>query len=93
VGNVEVRVPVWGMFKRDLDYGPMPIDAFAFVDGGVVWSRPGSDTLTAGRRTIISSLGVGMRMNIGLPIEVAAVRSLDGPSRGWSFDFGFRTGF
>lgn len=93
VGNVEVRVPVWGIFRRDLDYGPMPLDAFAFADGGVVWSRGEATGFTAGRRTIISSLGAGVRLNIGLPIEVAAVRSLDGPSRGWSFDFGFRTGF
>jgi WD40 repeat protein len=93
VGNVEVRVPVWGIFTRDLDYGPLPLDAFAFADGGVVWSRPGSETFNNGRGTIISSLGLGVRLNIGLPIEVAAVRALDGPSRGWSFDFGFRTGF
>ena len=112
MGNIELRVPVWGAAKRQLEYGPWPIDAFVFADGGVVWSArtagpfglaaPGSAVsnaaasfgLPATRRTVISSIGIGVRMNAGgLPFEVSAVRALDGPTPGWSADFGFRTGF
>jgi len=94
VGNIEVRVPAWGIFTRQLEYGPLPLDVFAFADSGVVWSRRAPTSLNSGRRTVVSSLGLGMRMNAGgLPFELAAVRALDGPSPGWSFDFAFRTGF
>jgi hypothetical protein len=88
VSNVEVRFPIWGMFSREIDYGPLPADAFLFADGGLVWSgvRP--------RATGISSLGGGVRLNAGgLPFEVSAIRALDGPRPGWQWDFGFRVGF
>jgi Tol biopolymer transport system component len=86
VSNVEVRFPIWGMFSRQIDYGPLPADAFLFADGGMVWSDQHS--------TGISSIGGGIRMNAGgLPFEVAAIRALDGPAPGWQFDFGFRVGF
>jgi WD40-like Beta Propeller Repeat/Peptidase of plants and bacteria len=94
VGNVELRAPVWGLLKGQLEYGPLPLDAFLFGDSGVVWSRRPQDALSVARRTVINSLGIGVRLNAGgLPFEIAAVRALDGPSPGWSFDFGFRTGF
>ena len=86
VGNVELRVPIWGIWSRDLDYGPLPADAFVFVDGGVVSS--------GAHRTSITGLGGGIRLNAGgLPFEVVAVRAVDGPMPRWLFDFGFRVGF
>ncbi len=94
VGNVELRAPVWGLLKRQLEYGPLPIDAFLFADSGVVWSRRPQDAVTVSRRTAINSIGMGVRLNAGgFPFEVAAVRALDGPTPGWSFDFAFRAGF
>ena len=46
------------------------------------------------RRSGISSIGLGVRLNAGgLLFEVAAVRALDGPAPRWLFDFGFRVGF
>jgi hypothetical protein len=86
VTNLELRFPVWGMFKRQLEYGPLPADAFLFADSGTVWSQGG--------RNFISSVGAGLRLNAsGLPIELAAIRSLDGPAPRWQFDVGFRVGF
>ena len=86
VANLELRVPVWGMFSHELEYGPVPADAFIFADGGSVWSEAG--------RNFISSIGAGVRLNAsGLPVEVAAIRSLDGPRPRWQFDIGFRVGF
>jgi hypothetical protein len=94
VGNIELRAPLWGLAKGKLEYGPLPIDAFAFADGGVVWSRPEARAFARRQRTSISSFGLGFRMNAGgLPFEIAAVRALDGPNPGWSMDFGFRTAF
>jgi outer membrane protein assembly factor BamA len=87
VSNVELRFPMWGMFSRELEYGPLPADAFVFADGGMVWS--GSRAATG-----ISSIGGGVRVNAGgLPFEVLAIRALDGPWRDWQYDFGFRVGF
>jgi hypothetical protein len=86
VTNLELRVPVWGMLSGDLEYGPVPADAFVFADGGSVWSEGG--------RSFISSIGAGVRLNAsGLPVEIAAIRSLDGPRPRWQFDVGFRVGF
>jgi Tol biopolymer transport system component len=92
VGNVEIRVPLWGMFTRQIDYGRVPADLFLFADGGLVWSRSPLDG--ARRANGISSIGGGIRMNAGgLPFELAAIRALDGPRPGWQTDFGFRVGF
>jgi Tol biopolymer transport system component len=86
VTNLELRMPLWGMFTRQLEYGPLPADVFMFADGGSVWSE--------GRRSFISSVGAGIRLNAsGLPVEVAAIRALDGPRPRWQFDLGFRVGF
>jgi Tol biopolymer transport system component len=94
VANLELRFPVWGMLSRQLEYGPLPADAFFFADGGLVWSRSREGVLVGTRRTRISSLGAGLRLNAGgLPFELLAVRALDGPAPGWSFDYGFRIAF
>jgi hypothetical protein len=86
VTNVELRVPLWGMFTRQLEYGRLPADVFAFADGGSVWGES--------RSSFISSIGAGVRLNAGgLPLEIAAIRSLDGPAPRWQFDLGFRVGF
>ena len=86
VGNIEVRVPVRGLLSREIEYGMFPMDAFLFADGGVVSSGE--------RRTGISSIGGGIRVNAGgLPLELGAVRALDGPRPRWQFDLGFRVGF
>jgi Tol biopolymer transport system component len=94
VGNLEVRVPLAGMLSGRLQYGRLPIDTFVFADGGLVWSRFDGNASDISRRTAISSIGMGVRVNAGgLPFEIAAVRALDGPARRWFVDFGFRTGF
>jgi Tol biopolymer transport system component len=86
VGNVEVRVPIWGIRSRQIEYGPFPADAFVFADGGRIWGE--------GRSTAISSIGGGFRVNAaGFPLEIAAIRALDGPRPRWQFDLGFRVGF
>ena len=39
VGNVELRVPVWGIVSREIKYTPVPLDAFVFADGGIAWTK------------------------------------------------------
>jgi len=86
VGNLEVRVPVWGIRSRQIDYGMFPADAFVFADGGRIWGE--------GTTAVISSFGGGVRVNaMGFPLELAAIRALDGPRPRWQFDLGFRVGF
>ena len=105
VGNLEVRFPILGLLARQIDYGVIPVDAFLFADGGLISGSgngdPASASLSASRipdpgsrRTGISSIGGGLRMNAGgLPFEVGGVRALDGPRPRWQFDLGFRVGF
>jgi hypothetical protein len=94
VGNVELRAPLLGMLTRDLQYGSVPAEGFIFADSGLVWSRVPEFSAARGERRLVSSFGMGVRLNaFGIPLELAAVRALDPPSRGWSFDFSFRSGF
>ena len=94
VANLEVRVPVMGILSRELRYGLIPAEAFLFADSGLVWSRSPSFAAASAARSLISSFGAGARVNgFGFPIEVAVVRALDAPARGWSFDLSFRRGF
>lgn len=94
VGNVEVRAPLMGMLRRELRYGPVPAEAFIFADSGYVWAQSPAFTFDKPSRRLISSFGIGARLNaFGFPLEIAAVRALSAPARGWSFDFSFTPGF
>jgi hypothetical protein len=94
VGNLELRVPILGMLRRELRYGAVPAEAFVFADSGYVWAQSPAFTFAAPDRRLITSFGIGARLNaFGLPLEIAAVRALSAPARGWSFDFSFRPGF
>jgi hypothetical protein len=94
VANLELRFPLWGAVSRQLEYGRIPADGFVFADGGLIWSRRADLRAVGAARSTISSIGAGVRVNAGgLPFEFVAVRALDGPARGWTFDYGFRLGF
>ena len=92
--SLEMRVPLLGVLSREIRYGPVPIDAFVFSDGGLVWTRSSVQSAGVRGRTFVSSVGAGVRLGaFGLPLEFAAVRALNAPARGWSFDFSVRPGF
>jgi hypothetical protein len=94
VANVELRAPLMGIGSRDVRYGPVPVEAFLFADSGLVWARSPAFTMANPNRRLVSSVGLGVRVNaFGFPLELAAVRATDAPARGWSFDFSFRSGF
>lgn len=90
--NVEVRAPFFGMLTGRLDYGPAPIEAIAFADAGLLWTRPhGADVA---RRAQFRSVGAGARVNAGgFVLEVTGARQLDGSPRGWTTSFLIRPGF
>ena len=93
VFNLEARAPLVGLFKGNLDYGPIPVDLFAFYDGGVAWTR--AEGPTDGARKWIASVGAGARVNaFGFLIaELNMARALNRGGRGWFFVFNLRPGF
>ena len=94
VGNIEVRAPLLGIANRELRYGPVPVEAFLFADSGLVWARSAVFTAASRERRLVGSFGLGTRINaFGIPLELAAVRAMSAPARGWSFDVSFRQGF
>jgi Tol biopolymer transport system component len=94
VGNVELRAPILGLRARELRYSPIPLEAFAFADAGLVWARSPEFSAASGDRRLVRSFGAGVRVNaFGFPLQIGAVRAVDPPSRAWSFDLSFQTGF
>ncbi len=95
VVNAEVRAPLAGLFNRRLDYGPIPVELFAFFDSGVAWTRDVRPTFADGTRDWVSSAGFGARVNLfGFAIgEFNMARPLNRVGRGWLFVFNLRPGF
>jgi hypothetical protein len=95
VTNLELRVPAVGLFNGRLDYGPLPIELFAFVDGGVAWTRTEKPSFAGGTRDFVTSTGFGARVNVlgFLITEFNLARPLSRPGRGWIFVFNLRPGF
>jgi Tol biopolymer transport system component len=89
--NLELRAPLFGLFTGNLDYGPLPLEALAFVDAGLLWTRhPGSPS----EQDRFRSVGAGGRANVGgIVFEVTAARLLDRAQRGWTTSILLRPGF
>jgi Tol biopolymer transport system component len=89
--NLEVRAPLLGLLSGQLDYGRVPIEALAYIDAGVLWTRQSAGPL---ERDTFRSVGAGGRANLGgLILEMTAARPFDGPSRGWRVSFLLRPGW
>jgi hypothetical protein len=95
VANLEVHAPLVGLFRHNLEYGPVPIELVAFADSGVTWTGDTRPTFLGGTRDVLRSLGGAARVNaFGLLIvEIAASRPLDRPNQGWRWQVGVRGGF
>jgi hypothetical protein len=93
--NGEVRAPLVGLFRGDLDYGGIPVEIFAFGDAGIAWTANESPVFFDGPRKWVTSVGAGARVNVmGFAIaEFNAVRPLQRPQQGWMFVFNLRPGF
>jgi hypothetical protein len=90
-----VRAPLFGLFRGRMDYGPVPVDVFAFADSGIAWTAIESPSFSGGTRKPVTSVGGGLRMNLfGFAVgELAIARPLQRPQRGWMFVFSLRQGF
>ncbi|MGE3276178.1 MAG: BamA/TamA family outer membrane protein [Vicinamibacterales bacterium] len=95
VTGVEVRAPLVGLFKGELDYGPIPIDLVGFFDAGVAWDGQSSPQHFGGDRPWARSAGAGLRINAFgyVVVELDAVRPFDRVDNGWRFAFAIRPGF
>jgi outer membrane protein assembly factor BamA len=89
--NLEVRAPLIGLFTGQLDYGPLPIEAIAFVDAGFLWTRHQDGAIERDR---FRSIGAGARANLGgFVLEATAARPFDRTGNGWRLSFLLRPGW
>jgi hypothetical protein len=96
VTNVEVRIPLLGLFTGgDSYFGPFPLETAAFVDAGIAYDSFNDPWLLGGNRKPIRSYGLAMRLNVfGFAIvELNYVNPIDRSDRGWMWQFGFSPGF
>jgi hypothetical protein len=95
VANIEVRAPLVGLFRGDIQYGRLPVEVAAFMDAGVAWTKDTRPAFAGGTREVVRSYGGAVRFNVfGLAIvEVAASHPLDRPDTHWRWQIGFRQGF
>lgn len=95
VANLEVRAPVVGMFKREIDYGRFPVEVAGFFDAGMSWTREDRPAFLGGDRQVVRSAGAAVRMSIlGLfVVEVAASHPFDRIGAGMQWQIMMRQGF
>jgi hypothetical protein len=91
VMNLELRAPLLGLLTGDLYYGKVPIEALAFVDAGLMWTRNAGADL---ERDQFRSIGAGARANLGgFLFEMTAARPFDRGSGGWTASLLLRPGW
>lgn len=95
VGNVELRAPLWGLFKGRLAYGPLPIELALFADAGVTWFSGQRPSLFGGSQDLLTSAGAAVRVNLfGFLIgQVAYTRPFQRPGKGWVWEWSLSPGF
>ena len=93
--NVELRVPLPGVFRGEIDYGRVPVDLVVFSDAGVAWSSGTKPAFAGGDRAWSRSIGAAVRVNVfGLfALELSAARPFDRPSQSLKWQIGIRQGF
>jgi outer membrane protein assembly factor BamA len=95
VANLEVHVPVPGVFHHEIEYGRLPVDLAFFTDAGVTWTRDDLPSFAGGDRRIVRSIGGALRVNVFglLAVELAASRPFDRVDRSLQWQVGIRQGF
>jgi hypothetical protein len=88
--NLELRAPLHGLLSGDISYGRVPIEAIAFADAGILWTR----NATGLERDRFRSVGAGARANLGgFLFEMTAVRPFDRGDAGWTASLLLRPGW
>jgi len=96
VGNIELRAPLLGLLRGELDYGTyVPVEVAAFVDAGVAWSSDSRPAFAGGERRLVRSYGAAVRANIlgFFTLELSAARAIDRAGRPWKWQLGMVQGF
>jgi dipeptidyl aminopeptidase/acylaminoacyl peptidase len=95
VANIEVHVPVPGVFHHEIEYGRLPVDLAFFTDAGVTWTRDDLPSFAGGNRRIVRSIGGALRVNVFglLAVELAASHPFDRVDRSMQWQVGIRQGF
>lgn len=96
LGNLELRFPPLGLLGLGPGmFGILPIDMVAFYDAGVAWTSAHEPWFLGGERRIVSSIGVGLRINLlGFAIaEIDRVHPYDRPLKGTYWQFSFTQAF
>jgi Tol biopolymer transport system component len=94
VANVELRLPLTGV--RGFIGGALflPIEAAAFYDAGVAWSRGERPNLIGGDQSGVTSYGVALRTNLGgLVLALNYVNPPQFTGRDWHWQFTIAPGF
>jgi outer membrane protein assembly factor BamA len=95
VANAELRFPLWGVFRRDQFYGPLPVELAIFSDAGIAWGFNARSFTARSDSNPVASVGAAARINVlGFAVaEIDYVRPLDRPGRGWLWQFNLMPGF
>jgi Tol biopolymer transport system component len=95
VGNVEVRAPLLGLFRGDIQYGRIPVEVAGFFDAGVTWSRNTRPAFLGGTQDLLRSYGGAARVNVFgfLVVEAAVSHPMDRLNGRWYWQLGLRQGF
>lgn len=94
--NAEVRAPLLGLFRGEIDYGYyVPLEIAAFFDAGVAWSHDSRPALFGGTRGLVRSYGAAVRANLFgfLTLELSAARAIDRAGRPIKWQIGIGQGF
>ena len=95
VGNLELRMPLFGAAGVIPSPGVPPLELAGFYDAGVAWRENVEPSFMGGSRDIVTSVGGAIRLNLfGLAVgEVALVHPNDRPGKGWYWQFNLQPGF
>ena len=98
VANAEFRFPLLGVLGIGRGYyGFLPIEFDAFFDTGLAWWSDDDRNawFLGGDRKLVSSVGVGLRMNMFGYFILGAhlVNPLSRPNKDWHFQFTLTPGF
>ena len=95
VGNLEVRMPLFGAAGVLPSPGAPPVELAGFYDAGVAWRKNDEPDFLGGTREMVTSYGGALRVNLfGLAIgEVAYVHPNDRPLKSWHWQFNLQPGF
>ena len=95
VANIEVRAPIPGLFKGELEYARLPVDLVFFADAALTWTADDRPDFAGGSRSAIRSMGTAVRVNLFglLPLELSVARPFDRVDRKLRWQIGIRQGF